>query len=209
MPIMNPTNKTVALFFGTFNPIHIGHLIIADYVAQNQELDQVWLVVSPHNPLKKRENLLEDHHRLRLVREAIYDNPRLQASSIEFDLPKPSYTIDTLTYLSEKYPNYRFRLIIGEDNMRNLSKWKNYKQLLNQYGLIVYPRNQLPEEKISLPNEDLQWRDYPNITLCKDVPLMDISASFIRRQIKEGKSVEYLLSSPVAKYIREMHFYEK
>ena len=132
--------KNIALYFGTFNPIHVGHLAIANYISQLSDIDEVWLVVSPENPLKKKASMLADYHRLAIVREAIADNPSLKVSDIEFSLPKPSYTIDTLTYLQEKYPDHHFSLIMGEDNLRSFPKWKNYQEILSQVQLYVYPR---------------------------------------------------------------------
>jgi nicotinate-nucleotide adenylyltransferase len=130
----------IGLYFGTYNPIHVGHLIIANHMVDNSELDQVWLVVSPQNPLKNKATLLADYHRLALVEIAVEGNVKLKASNIEFDLPKPSYTIDTLTYIHEKYPDHNFSIIMGEDNLRTLHKWKNYEQILNNHNIYVYPR---------------------------------------------------------------------
>ena len=132
--------KKIGLYFGTFNPIHVGHLIIANYMADYTELDEVWLVVSPQNPLKKKETLLKDHHRLSLVRIALEDNTKLMASNIEFDLPIPSYTINTLVHLKEKYETYEFHLIMGEDNLRSFHKWKNQEEIINNHKIFVYPR---------------------------------------------------------------------
>lgn len=206
-----PTKKHIGLFFGTFNPIHVGHLVIANYMAQRNEIDEVWFVVSPLNPLKSKTSILPDYHRLRLVNEAIFENPLLKASDIEFNLPKPSYTIDTLTYLDEKYPDCQFSVIMGEDNLRTLPKWKNYEEIINNYGVLIYPR--VPTEydlKIKSNLEEIQEiLSLPNVIYCSEVPVMAISASFIRQQIKDKKSVRYLLTQPVEKYIEEMHFYEK
>ena len=203
--------KHIGLFFGTFNPIHVGHLVIANYMAQRNEIDEVWFVVSPLNPLKTKTSILPDYHRLRLVNEAIFENPLLLASDIEFNLPQPSYTIDTLAYLTEKYPAYQFSVIMGEDNLRTLPKWKNYQEIINNYGVLVYPR--VPTEydlNIKADPEEIQKiLRYPNVTFCAEVPVMAISASFIRKQIRDKKSVRYLLTPAVAKYIEEMHFYEK
>src|SRR5688500_5333082 len=137
---------TVGLYFGSFNPIHIGHLIIANYIVQNTNLEQVWFVISPQNPLKKSSSLLNEYHRLYLVQVSIEDEPSLKASDIEFRLPKPSYTIDTLTYLTEKYPSHRFTVIMGSDSYQNLSEWKNYQQLLKDYPVVVYERSGFKSE---------------------------------------------------------------
>ena len=203
--------KHIGLFFGTFNPIHVGHLIIANYMAQRNEIDEVWFVVSPLNPLKSKASILPDYHRLRLVNEAIFENPILKASDIEFNLPQPSYTIDTLIYITEKYPTHQFSVIMGEDNLRTLPKWKNYNQLIKNYGILVYPRVVTDyDSKINTnPEEIKEILQLPSVTYCNDVPVMAISASFIRQQIRNKKSVRYLLTPPVEKYIRETHFYEK
>lgn len=195
----------VGLFFGTFNPIHIGHLIIANYMANYTDLDQVWLVVSPHNPLKDKSSLLADQHRLTLVRIAVEDNAKLWASDIEFSLPQPSYTVKTLAVLKEKYPNTTFSLIMGEDNLRSFPKWYNFEKILSDHTIYVYPRLKLEEENEQEIIPDLI--DHPSIINCKDVPVMQLSASFIRKSIKARKDVRYMLSEPVYTYIDEMHFY--
>lgn len=200
----------VGLYFGTYNPIHVGHLIIANYMADYTELDEVWLVVTPQNPLKNKASLLSDYHRLALVRIAIEENPKLKASNIEFDLPKPSYTSATLAYLQEKYPEKDFSLIMGEDNLRTLHKWKNHEEIINQHKIYVYPRaltEQERSEQLHL-NEENEFKTHPNVTVC-DAPVMKVSSSFIRNGIKEKKDVQYLLTEPVYRYVTEMHFYEK
>jgi len=204
--------KKVGLFFGTYNPIHVGHLVIANHLANYTELDEVWLVVSPQNPLKKKDSLLQDYHRLALVRVAIEDNPKLKASDIEFSLPKPSYTSNTLAHINEKYPDYSFALIMGEDNLRTFHKWKNYADILKNNQIYVYPRvltEQEKEESEINAEADNGLRKHQNVIMCDDVPVMKISASFIRGAIKEKKDVNYLLTQPVFKYLTEMHFYEK
>jgi len=202
----------IGLYFGTFNPIHIGHLVIANYMADYTDLDQVWLVVTPHNPLKNKSTLLPDIHRLAIVQEAIEGNDKLKASDIEFKLPKPSYTASTLNYLKEKYPQHTFSLIMGEDNLRTFHKWYNHDVLLENYHFYVYPRvlteqEELEHTEIGSEKEHI-YQNHPNITLCKDAPIMKISASFIRQAISEGKDVRYLLTDPVMKYIDEMNFYK-
>ncbi len=203
----------IGLYFGTFNPIHIGHLVIANYMVEYTDLDEVWLVVSPQNPLKNKSTLLSDIHRLAIVRVAIEDNPKLKACDIEFKLPKPSYTATTLAYLSEKYPKNEFSLIMGEDNLRTLHKWFNYEVILNNYSFYVYPRVLTEQEEIDKKNSieshpENDFSKFPNVHICSEAPIMKISATFIRNAIKEIKDVRYLLTEPVRKYIDEMNFYK-
>lgn len=177
----------IGLFFGSFNPVHTGHLIIANFLATQTDLDKVWMVVSPHNPLKPRKGLANDFDRLHLVRLGIGDNPKIEASNIEFNLPKPSYTVDTLAYLKEKYPHYSFSLIMGGDNLATLHLWKNYQYLLENYDIYVYRR----------PNYDLgELAQHPRVHLC-DAPMLDLSATYIRQCIKNGLSVRYLVPDSV------------
>ncbi|HXB12735.1 MAG TPA: nicotinate (nicotinamide) nucleotide adenylyltransferase [Bacteroidia bacterium] len=193
--------KKTGLFFGSFNPIHIGHLVIAEYMVEYTDMQQVWFVVSPQNPLKPAKGLLSENHRIRMVRLAIeYDN-RFKANSIEFEMPRPSYTITTLTYLTEKYPQNKFCLIMGADNLATLHKWKNYEQILKGYEIYVYPR----KETSVIPKE-LQNHSSVNIT---EAPVMELSSTFIRNAIKEKKNIRHMLPHQVADYVKEMHFYEK
>lgn len=202
----------IGLYFGTFNPIHVGHLVIANYMAEFTELDQVWLVVTPHNPLKDKSNLLNDRHRFALVQEAIDDNPKLKVTDVEFNLPKPSYTITTLTYLNEKYPKHEFSLIMGEDNLRTFHKWFNHEVILKKHKMFVYPRvltMQEEQEVHSISRDFLNnYRTHKNVIICEDAPVMKVSSSFIREAIKQGKDVRYLLTEPVYKYIDEMNLYK-
>ncbi len=190
----------IGLYFGSFNPVHIGHMAIANYIVEFTELNQLWFVVSPHNPLKNKTTLLKDYHRLELVNIAIENDNRFRASNIEFGLPKPSYTIDTLVYLKEKYPEYNFALIMGADNLQNFHKWKNYKQILDNYKIYVYPR---PNIKI-----DKKYTNMNNI-ITVNAPVMEISSSFIRNAVGNGKNISHFLPHKVYKYITEMHFFEK
>ncbi len=187
----------IGLFFGSFNPVHIGHLIIANYMATQTDLDQVWLVVSPQNPHKKKTSLARDHDRLYLVRIAIEDNRNLKASDIEFGLPQPSYTIDTLTYLREKHPQHEFVLIMGGDNLGTLHKWKNYELLLEHYAIYVYQR---PDYELG------PLAEHPKIQLF-EAPLMQISASYIRRCIQSGRSIQYLVPEKVYEYLSSSSLY--
>ncbi len=195
----------IGLYFGSFNPVHIGHMAIAGYMTEFGGLDQVWFVVSPHNPLKKKETLLDDHHRLHMVRLAIGDNDRIKSCDIEFKLPIPSYTIDTLTYLGEKYSKNEFCLVMGQDNLITLHKWKNANELVRRCPIYVYPRPDTEKPMSQLLNQLLLAADIREV----NAPLMDISSTFIRQGIKNGKDMSYFLPQPVWKYIKEMHFYEK
>lgn len=182
----------VGLFFGSFNPIHIGHLIIANIVHQVTEVDQVWFVISPQNPFKKNKNLLHEFDRLDLVEVAIADDFNFKSCDVEFQMPRPSYTVNTLAVLAEKHPDYEFKLIIGQDNLASFPKWKNHQIILERHGLIVYPR---PDAKGS----DLI--DHPHVTMI-DAPKMDISATLIRNMIRADKSIKYLVPPSVEDLIR-------
>ena len=198
--------KKIGLYFGSFNPIHIGHLAIANYMIEfSPGLDHIWFVISPQNPLKKKLTLLANHHRLHLAELAIGNDPELEVSDIEFNLPRPSYTIDTLTYLEERYPANRFILIMGADNLSTINKWKNHDLLLEKYEIYVYPRPGYPTDKIGAYKNILENAKIHMV----DAPLMEISSSFIRTSIIEGKNIRYFLPPKVYEYIREMHFYEK
>lgn len=200
----------IGLYFGTFNPIHVGHLIIANYMADYTDLDQVWLVVTPQNPLKRKKTLLEDYHRYAMVQVAIEGNSKLKASDIEFKLPQPSYTTNTLAYIKEKYPKHEFSLIMGEDNLRTFHKWKNYETIINNHTIYVYPRALTENERIEMSEImglENKLDTHHKVILC-DAPVMKVSASFIRKAIKENKDVRYLLTESVYKYVTEMHFYK-
>jgi nicotinate-nucleotide adenylyltransferase len=186
----------IGLYFGSFNPIHIGHLIIGSFIANNENVDQVWFIVSPQNPFKSAGSLLNEYHRLHLVQLAIEGDPLLRASDIEFKLPRPSYTIDTLQYLTEKYPQHTFSIIIGSDSYENLHKWKNAKVILRDYPIYVYQRPGFEQEQ---PKEK-------NVSFLK-APLLDISATAIRKAIKEGKSIRYLVPEKVREEIERNNYY--
>ncbi len=188
----------VGLFFGSFNPIHIGHLIIANTVMELSDLERVWFVVSPQNPFKKQAALLHEHDRFDMVRLAIGDNARFNASDIEFRLPRPSYTVDTLIYLAEKYPKHEFSLLIGMDNLHSFPKWKNHEQILENYRLLVYPRPGVPAEHPLLK--------HPSVRLIES-PLIDISATLIRNLVKNGRSIKYLVHPDVENHIKAKGFF--
>ena len=190
----------IGLFFGSFNPVHVGHLIIAQHLVNQSDLDQVWMVVSPHNPLKEKAGLANDHDRLYLVRLATENHPKIKASSIEFGLPKPSYTVDTLAYLKEKYPDYNFSLIMGGDNLAGLNKWKNYKYLIDNYDIYVYKR---PNAKL----DDIEF-DTSRVIYC-DAPLLDISSTMIRTMLAEGKSIQFFVPEVVYKELMKSSMYPK
>ncbi len=190
----------IGLYFGTFNPIHIGHMIIANHMTQFSDLDEVWFVVTPHNPFKEKKTLLADNHRLELVRIATENFPKLKASNIEFGLPMPNYTINTLTYLYEKFPDQEFNLIMGEDNLQSFQKWKNYETILQNHDLYVYPRV-YENKKKSLLHSHVKVHFV-------NAPIVEISSTFIRNAIKKKKDIRVLLPREVWNYMDEMNFYK-
>lgn len=190
----------IGLYFGSFNPIHIGHLIIANHLVEHSNLDQIWFVVTPHNPFKKKSSLLDNYQRLEMVYRATKDYTKLKPSDIEFNLPQPNYTINTLTYLQEKYPNYNFSLIMGEDNLKSFHKWKNYELILENHHIYVYPR-------ISKGNIETRFNNHKKIHQI-DAPIMELSSTFIRKSIKAGKNVQPMLPQYVWEYLDEMNFYK-
>lgn len=192
--------NNIGLYFGTFNPVHIGHLAIANYIVESNDLDEIWMVITPHNPFKKKKTLLDDYQRLHMVHLATDDYDKIKASNIEFGLPQPNYTVNTLAHLSEKYPDKEFTLIMGADNLKSLHKWKNYKLLLEDYNIIVYPRATIGE----LPKE---FENHPKIQLIL-APIMEISSTMIRNGIAEGKDLRYFMHHQVQEYVQEMHFYK-
>ena len=190
----------IGLYFGSFNPIHIGHLVIANHMAEYSDLDQVWFIVTPHSPFKKKSSLLDNHHRYQMVDRAVEDYSKLRVSDIEFNLPQPNYTINTLTYLEEKYPDYEFALIMGEDNLKSFHKWKNYELILERHHIYVYPR-------ISDGKVETQFDNHPQIHIINS-PIMQLSSTFIRKAIKEGKNIRPMLPEHVWNYLDEMNFYK-
>lgn len=189
----------IGLYFGSFNPIHIGHLIIANQLVENSDLDQIWFVVTPHNPFKKKSSLLDNYQRLEMVYLATKDYDTLKESDIEFNLPQPNYTVNTLAYLTEKYPKKEFSLIMGEDNLKSFHKWKNYQVILDHHNIYVYPR-------ISDGIVETQFDNHPKIHHV-EAPIMEISSTLIRNSIKAGKNVKPLLPEHVWTYLDDMGFY--
>ena len=190
----------IGLFFGTFNPIHVGHLIIANHMAEFTDLEEVWFVVTPHNPFKVKKTLLADHHRFRLVSETTEDYPKLKPSNIEFGLPQPNYTINTLVYLVERHPEHDFNLIMGLDNLHTFPKWKNSEVILEEYEIYVYPR---VSEKKDLPG----LLNHEKVHMI-DAPIMEISSTFIRKAVKERKDIRALMPYRAWRYMDEMNFYK-
>lgn len=188
----------IGLFFGSFNPIHIGHLIIANHVLNETDLEKIWIIVSPQNPLKSDTGLLNETNRLQMARLAVEQDPRIKVSDVEFNMPRPSYTIDTLTYLKEKYPDDSFSIIMGSDSLQNLDKWKNYKMIAMHYPIFVYKRNGFEIENTHGAN-----------IVELNVPLLQISATQIRNLIKSGKSIRYLVPEIVREEIETRRFYKK
>ena len=191
------SKKAVGLFFGSFNPIHAGHLIIANYMANHTALDEVWLIVSPHNPLKKKSSLANSFDRLEMVVLAVGDAKGLQVSQVEFALPQPSYTIDTLTHLQEQYPDYIFTLIMGSDNLHSFHKWKNAEVILRDFQIAVYPRPGFLGHELG---------EHPSVTIT-DTPLMELSSTFIRQAVKEGKSIRFFVPDAVLEFIDKKGLY--
>ncbi len=189
----------IGLFFGSFNPIHVGHMVIANYMLEYTDLERIWFVVSPQNPLKIKSSLLDERQRLHMVNLAIGDSNKYKASNIEFKLPQPSYTINTLTHLHEKYPQHEFVLIMGSDNLKSFHKWKNHEEILKQYELYVYPR---ANDKAD------DFEKHRKVKLV-NAPLMEISSTAIRSAVKEKRDLRYFVAEPVWEYLRAMHFYEK
>lgn len=190
--------RKIGLFFGSFNPIHTGHLIIANYMANYTGLNEVWLVVSPHNPLKKKDSLINMYDRLEMVNLAIERAENIRSSTIEFTLPQPSYTIDTLIHLREKHPTTDFVLIMGSDNLQSLKKWKNYEIILRDYQIQIYPRPDYPAAA--------EWAQHPSVTIT-DTPLMEFSSTFIRNAVKEGKNIRYFVPDSVMSFIENKGLY--
>lgn len=191
----------IGLYFGTFNPIHIGHLIIANHMAENSDLQQIWMVVTPHNPLKQKNTLLDDRQRLHMVRLATEEYPKIKPSDIEFQLPQPNYTVITLAHLKDKFPQHEFSLIMGEDNLNSLHKWKNYDYILENHDIYIYPR-------LTSELENLDLKTHPRVHKI-NAPIVEISSTFIRESIKNKKNVQPLLPASVWEEIDYNNYYKK
>ena len=188
----------IGLFFGSFNPVHNGHLMLANYIVEYTDLDSIWFVVSPQNPFKDKESLLQDRHRFDMLEMAVGNDSRFEACDIEFNMPKPSYTIDTLTRLSELYPETEFHLICGMDNLVNFKKWKNAQEILDNYHLLVYPRK-------GYEGGDLI--NHKSVRII-DAPEIEISSTFIRNAVAENKDVRYFMPEKSYNYMIDMNFYK-
>ena len=191
----------IGLYFGSFNPIHVGHMIIANHMAEFSDLDQIWMVVTPHNPHKKKYTLLDDYKRLEMVFLATENFPKIKPSDIEFKLPQPNYTVHTLAHLQDKFPEYEFALIMGEDNLKSLHKWKNYEVILEHHNIYIYPRIMEDAENAAL-------KKHPNVHVI-DAPIVEISSTFIRESIKNKKNIRPLLPEKVWEYIDHNNLYKK
>ena len=191
----------IGLYFGTFNPIHVGHLIIANHMVENSDLDEIWMVVTPHNPFKKKSSLLDNHHRLELVYKATEEYAKIKPSNIEFKLPQPNYTVHTLAHISDLYKDKQFCLIMGEDNLKSFHKWKNFETILEHHKIYVYPR--ISEGIIAT-----QFDEHPKIHKIA-APIVQVSSTMIRNGIKDGKNIKPMLTKEVWSYIDEMNFYRK
>lgn len=190
----------VGLYFGSFNPIHIGHLVIANHLVEHSNLDQIWFVVTPHSPFKKKSSLLDNYQRLEMVYRATKDYTKLKPSDIEFKLPQPNYTINTLVHLQEKYLDYEFALIMGEDNLKSFHKWKNHELILENHHIYVYPR-------ISKGPIETRFNNHKKVHKV-EAPIMELSSTFIRNSIKDGKNIQPMLPEHVWEYLDEMNFYK-
>ncbi len=195
------TNMKIGLYFGSFNPIHLGHLIIANHLAEHTDLDQIWMMVTPHNPLKDKKSLLDDYQRLNLVNLAVESYPKIKASDFEFKLPQPNFTINTLAHLQDKFPQHQLALIMGEDNLKSFHKWKNYETILENHEIFVYPR-------ISTEKAVLDLKNHPKIHFIA-APVVEISSTFIRENIKNNKNIRPLLPKKVWEYIDHNNLYKK
>ena len=206
---MKKAKKQIGLFFGTFNPIHVGHLIIASFIRQENNLDEIWFVVTPHNPHKNKSDLLSDLHRLSMVKEAIENVYEFKASDIEFKMAQPNYTVDTLVHLTEANPELDFSIIIGEDNLRSFHRWKNYEIILKNHTVFVFPRAiQESEESIQRDYENaIAYKNFPKSFVFSKAPVIDISSSMIRKMIKNKQDVQFLLTKEVLEYVDNMNFY--
>lgn len=200
--------KSIGLYFGSFNPIHLGHLIIAEYIVQNHPLDEIWFVVSPQNPFKQNQVLADENHRAKMVELATKDNDKLKLSTIEFGLPKPSYTIKTLDFLKEKFPKTAFSIIMGEDNIMNLHRWKSYEKIITNYPIYIYPRlyhsGQINRLNLDQFPKEIKGGKYTVV----DAPIIELSSTAIRKAVADGQSIKYLVHNQVMEYIKKQGLYQ-
>lgn len=201
-----PSSKRVGLYFGSFNPVHLGHLVIANHMLQHADLEEVWLVVTPTSPHKQGIDLIPEKHRLQMVKLALADHPQLRASSVEFDLPRPNYTARTMEHLRVGHPSTAFSIIMGQDNLASFSTWQDHTALLDQHRLLIYPR--ISDHAVAIPNELDRWMTHPHVEVQK-APLIAISSTYIRDAIMSGHDVQFLLPDAVVAYIGNNHFYEQ
>ena len=198
--------KRGGLYFGAFNPVHLGHLVIANHMLQHADLDEVWLVLTPTSPHKQGADLIPEAHRLQMVNLALADHPQLRASSVEFDLPRPNYTARTMEHLREAHPDKTFSIIMGQDNLASFSTWQDHTALLHQHRLLIYPR--LTDRAATVPSEVDRWTAHPHVEVQK-APVIAISSTYIRDAIMAGQDVQFLLPDAVVAYIGNNHFYEQ
>ncbi len=205
--------KQVGLYFGTFNPIHVGHVIIANHLAEYSDLDEVWFIVTPMSPHKTKDSILDNFDRYDMVKLAIEDFDKLRVSDIEFHLPKPNYTVTTLVHLEERHPNIQFSLIMGEDNLKSLHRWRNFEHLIDNYNIFVYPRiaegdvdDDIQKQVLRVPQPQ-GFKEYKASIQLVDAPIVELSSSFIRQAIKERKNVQPMLDKRVWDWIQEKQFY--
>jgi len=199
--------QNIGLYFGSFNPIHLGHLIIGEHIVKSYPIDEVWFVVSPQNPFKKNQLLANENHRAKMVDLAISGNNILKLSTIEFGLPKPSYTIKTLDFIEKQYPNTNFKIIMGEDNIMNLHRWKSYEKILAKYPIYIYPRLSSSKQFISLHKEQFPEKIQNGNFTIVDAPIIELSSTAIREAVKAKKSIKYLVRDNVLKYILDNDLY--
>lgn len=211
---MSHNKRQIGLYFGTFNPVHIGHVIIANHLVEYSALDEIWFVVTPMSPHKTEDRILDNIDRYDMVKMAIADYEKLQVSDIEFHLPKPNYTVTTLIHLEERHPNTQFSLIMGEDNLKSLHRWRNFETLIANYTILVYPRiaggeidENIEKQVLRVPQPQGFKEVKVNIQFVDNAPIIELSSSFIRQAIKEEKNVRPMLDKQVWEWVQKNQFY--